>query len=78
MIESVDEEPLVSREQADHLLREFRPDLRLVRVWPMAGAVSSEVTGIEAQGAGGGRCTVVRRQYGAANVEAVPQIADNE
>jgi len=78
MIESVREESFVSREQADQLVREFRPDLRLVRVWPMAGAVSSEVAGIEAQGADGVRCTLVLRQYGAANVGAMPHIADNE
>jgi len=78
MIESVDEEPFVSRQQADQLVREFRPDLRLVRVWPMAGAVSFKVAGIEVEGAGGVRCTLVLRQYGAANLEAVPRIADNE
>src|SRR5258708_30608329 len=78
MIESVREESFVSREQADQLVREFRPDLRLVRVWPMAGAVSSEVAGIEAQGADSVRCTLVLRQYGAANVGAMPHIADNE
>jgi aminoglycoside phosphotransferase (APT) family kinase protein len=78
MVEPFDEEPLVSREQAGHLVRAFRPDLRLVRVWPMAGAVSSQVAGIEVEGAGGVRCTLVLRQYGAANVEAVPHIADNE
>jgi aminoglycoside phosphotransferase (APT) family kinase protein len=71
-------QPLVSREQVDQLVREFRPDLRLVRVWPMAFAVSSQVTGIEALGAGGLRYIFVLRQYGAANVAAMPHIADNE
>jgi aminoglycoside phosphotransferase (APT) family kinase protein len=78
MIDSVDQKPLVSREQVDQLVREFRPDLQLVRVWPMAGAMSSQVTGIEAQAAGGLRCIFVMRQYGTANVQAVSQIAHNE
>jgi aminoglycoside phosphotransferase (APT) family kinase protein len=59
-------------------VRAFRRDLRLVRVWPMAGAVSSRVAGIEVEGPGGGRSTLVLRQYGTASVEAVPHIADNE
>jgi aminoglycoside phosphotransferase (APT) family kinase protein len=44
----------------------------------MTGAVSSEVAGIEVEGTDGVRCTLVLRQYGAANVEAVPHVADNE
>jgi len=78
MIEHVNAEPLVSREHAHQLVRAVRPDFRAVRVWPMAGAVSSRVAGIEVEGTGGVRCTVVLRQYGAANVEAVPHIVDNE
>ncbi len=71
-------QPFASAEQADELLHAFRPDLRLLRIWPIAGAVSSQVAGIEAQGADGLRCTLVLRQYGAANVAAVPHIAVTE
>jgi len=78
MIGGVDEAPRVSREQADRLVRAFRPDLQLLRVRRLAGAVSSQVTGIEVQGADGVRRILVLRQYGAARLEAVPRIADCE
>jgi hypothetical protein len=74
----VNEQPLASPEQADQLVRAFRLDLRLVRMWPLAGAVSSKVTCIEVRGVGGLRCTLVLRQYGAANLRAEPRIAHNE
>jgi hypothetical protein len=74
----VNEQPFASPEQAEQLVRGFRPDLRLVRIWPAAGAVSSQVAGIDAEGADGSRCILILRQYGTATVEAVPHIADNE
>jgi hypothetical protein len=69
-------QPLLSPEQADKLVSTFRPDLRLVRMWPLAGAVSSKVSAIEAEGAEGLRRTLVLRQYGAAILQAEPRIAD--
>ena len=75
---AVDKLPVVSREQAGQLVRAFRPGLRLLRLWPLAGGVSSQVTGIEVQRADGACCTLVLRQYGAANVAAVPHLADAE
>ena len=72
------EEDLIGREEAGRLVRAFRPDLQLLRLWPLAGAVSSQVTGIEVQGADGVHCILVLRQYGPANLEAVPQSADCE
>jgi len=69
---------LPSTEQADQLVRALRPDLRLVRMRPLTGAVSSKVTCIEVRGAGGFRCTLVLRQYGAASLRAEPRVAGNE
>jgi len=74
----VDKVPALSREQAGQLVRAYRPGLRLLRLWPLAGAVSSQVTCLEVQGADGARCTLVLRQYGAANLAAVPHLADAE
>jgi aminoglycoside phosphotransferase (APT) family kinase protein len=74
----VNEQPFASAERVEQLVRAFRPDLRLVRMWPFAGAVSSQVFGIEAAGADGLCYTLVLRQFGEASVEAVPHIADNE
>ena len=74
----MDEQPAASPEQAGQLVRAFRPDLRLVRLWPLVGAVSSQVTGIEAEAADGHRRTLVLRRYGSASVQAAPHIADNE
>jgi aminoglycoside phosphotransferase (APT) family kinase protein len=74
----VEKLPVLSHEQAGQLVRAFRPGLRLLRLWPLAGGVSSQVTGIEVQRADGGRCALVLRRYGAANVAAVPHLADAE
>ena len=71
---AVDKLPVVSREQAGQLVRAFRPGLRLLRLRPLAGGVSSQVTGIEVQRDDGARCTLVLRQYAA----AVPHLADAE
>ncbi|MGN6679717.1 MAG: phosphotransferase, partial [Streptosporangiaceae bacterium] len=73
-------EPLAtaSPEQADQLVRTYRPDLRLVRMRQLAGAVSSKVSAIEAEGADGLRCILVLRQYGAATLRAAPHVADGE
>jgi aminoglycoside phosphotransferase (APT) family kinase protein len=78
MDEPVSAGPFVSREQADRIVRAFRPGLRLVRVWPMAGAVSSRVAGIEVEGARDVRRALVLRLYGHANAEAVRHTADHE
>jgi aminoglycoside phosphotransferase (APT) family kinase protein len=59
-------------------MRAYRHDLRLVRMWPLTGAVSSKVSAIDAQGADGLRCTLVLRQYGSAILQAEPRIADTE
>jgi aminoglycoside phosphotransferase (APT) family kinase protein len=74
----VSKQPYVSVGQAEQLLRAFIADLRLVRIWTLAGAANSQVTGIEAERPGGGRCTFVLRQYGPAMVEAEPRIARHE
>jgi aminoglycoside phosphotransferase (APT) family kinase protein len=74
----VSEQARVSREQAARLVRAFRPGLRLIRMWPFAGAASSQVTGLETEGADGGRCTLVLRQYGAANLRSDPHSAKTE
>jgi len=75
---AVDAVPVLSREQAGRLVRAFRPDLRLLRLRPLAGAVSSQVTWIEVQGADGGRCALVLRQYAAANPAAARHLAAAE
>lgn len=72
------ERPFVSSEQAEQLPRACRADLHLVRIWPLAGAVNSQVAGIEAERSDGRRCTLVLRQYGPAMMQAVPRIAHNE
>jgi aminoglycoside phosphotransferase (APT) family kinase protein len=69
---------LLSQEQAGCLVRAFRPGWRLVRMWPFADAASSQVTGIEAEGADGHRCTLVLRQYGTANLLSDPHSAETE
>jgi len=72
-------EPLsVSPKQAEQLLSAYGVDLRLVRIWPLAGAVNSQVTAIEAERFDGSRCTLVLRQYGRVMVRAEPKIARNE
>jgi len=77
MIGPVGDDVSVSLKQADRLVRAFRPDLRALRVWSVAGAVSAEVTGIEVQRRDH-RCKLVLRQYGTEMLEAVPSIADTE
>jgi aminoglycoside phosphotransferase (APT) family kinase protein len=74
----VSEQGSISPEQAEQLLCAFRADLRLVGIWPLAGAVNSKVAGIEAERSDGRRCTLVLRLYGPAMVQAEPQIAQNE
>jgi aminoglycoside phosphotransferase (APT) family kinase protein len=74
----VSEQLLLSREQADRIVRAFRPGLRVLRHWPMAGAVSSQVTALEVEGADGIRSILVLRRYGAEYLAAVPRIADTE
>jgi aminoglycoside phosphotransferase (APT) family kinase protein len=78
MISPVNQQTLASYEQADLLVRRFRPDWRVARIWPLAGAVSSQVSGIEAEGPDGQRHTLVLRQYGAANLQSDPHSADTE
>src|SRR5262245_21648327 len=75
---AVNGQPRVNPEQAGRLVRAFRSDWRVVRLWPLAGAVSSTVTGIVAVGAGGVRRTFVLRQYGADILKGEPRIADAE
>jgi len=74
----VSEQPFVSPDQAEQLLRAFNADLRVVRIWPLAGAVNSQVAGIEAERSDGRRCALVLRQYGPAMVRTEPLIARNE
>jgi len=74
----VDVSPAVSCEQAGQLVQAFRPGWRVLRVWPFAGAVSSQIRGIEVAGTDGARRVFVVRQYRAANAEVVPPIADAE
>jgi aminoglycoside phosphotransferase (APT) family kinase protein len=74
----VGDEVSVSLEQADKLVRALRPDCRALRVWSVAGAVSSEVTGIEVQKGDGDHCRLALRQYGAEMLEAAPSIAAAE
>jgi len=69
---------LVSREQAGRLVGAFCPGSRLVRMWPFADAASSQVTGLEIEVADGARCTLVLRQYGAANLRSDPHSAETE
>jgi aminoglycoside phosphotransferase (APT) family kinase protein len=75
---AVDKVPVVGREQAGRLVRAFRPDLRVLRLRPLAGAVSSQVTCLDVQGADGARCALVLRQYGAPSLAAAPRLADAE
>jgi aminoglycoside phosphotransferase (APT) family kinase protein len=67
-----------SEEQISELLRAARPDWRLVRTWPLAGATSSQVSGIEAESPDGQRTTLALRQYGAANLKSDPHAAQTE
>jgi aminoglycoside phosphotransferase (APT) family kinase protein len=59
-------------------VRTFRPGARLMRMWPFADAASSQVTGLEIEGADGVRCTLILRQYGAANLRSDPHSAETE
>lgn len=74
----MNEQSFVSPEQGQQFLRAYRAGLRLVRIWPLAGAVNSRVAAIEAEESDGRRCTLVLRQYGPAMVQAEPQIARHE
>jgi aminoglycoside phosphotransferase (APT) family kinase protein len=67
----------VSAEQAGPLVHVIHPGARVVRVWPFESA-SSQVTGIEAELAGGSRAVLVLRQYGAANLLSDPCSARTE
>jgi aminoglycoside phosphotransferase (APT) family kinase protein len=68
----------LSAEQTGLLVRAIHPGARLVRVWAFEGAASSQVTGIEAELAGGSRAALVLRQYGAANLLSDPHSAQTE
>jgi aminoglycoside phosphotransferase (APT) family kinase protein len=78
MTGAVDGPARVSPEQAARLVGAICPGARLVRVWPFEGAASSQVTGIEAELAGGSRVALVLRQYGAANLRSDPHSAQTE
>ena len=67
-----------SREQISLLLRAANPHWRLVRTWPLQGALSATVSAIEVEQGDGGRLTIVLRQYGAANLQADPHAAVSE
>ena len=75
---AVSDQPFITPEQAEEFLRAFRADLRLLRIWPLAGAVNSQVVGIAAERSDSRRCNLVLRQYGPAVIQAEPQIAHNE
>jgi Ser/Thr protein kinase RdoA (MazF antagonist) len=78
MIGPVNQQTLASSEQAGLLVRRIQPDWRVVRIWPLAGAVSAQVSGVEAEGPDGRRHTLVLRQYGAANLQSDPHSAQTE
>jgi aminoglycoside phosphotransferase (APT) family kinase protein len=74
----VTQQPPANPEQIAGLLRAARPDWRLVRTWPLAGATSSRVSAIEAEQPDGRRTTLVLRQYGEANLRSDPHAAQTE
>jgi aminoglycoside phosphotransferase (APT) family kinase protein len=67
-----------SQQQISELLRAASPGWRLVRAWPMSGAMSARVSAIEAEQPDGQRATLVLRQYGAANLKSDPHAAQTE
>ncbi len=67
-----------SFEQVGKLVRSHWPGWRLVRTWPLAGALSAQVCGVEVEPLDGQRRTLVLRQYGAANLSWDPHAADTE
>ncbi len=78
MIGPVTQHAPASFEQIGKLLRSLRPDWRLVRTWPLAGAMSAQVSGVEVELQDGRRRTLVLRQYGTANLSSDPHAADTE
>lgn len=58
--------------------RAVNPQAELLRAWPLAGGVSSQVTALETRLPGGRREKLVVRQYGAANLAANPHAASGE
>ena len=67
-----------SQEQLGQLLHAARPDWRLVRAWRLPASTAAQVTAIEAEELSGRRRTLVLHQYGAANLQADPDIATHE
>jgi aminoglycoside phosphotransferase (APT) family kinase protein len=78
MIGPVTQHGPASFEQVRKLVRSLRPEWRLVRTWPLAGALSAQVSGVEVELEDGRRRTLVLRQYGAANLTSDPHAADTE
>jgi aminoglycoside phosphotransferase (APT) family kinase protein len=70
--------PQASQEQVSALVRAACPDWRLLRTWPLAGGVSSQVSAVEVEASAGSRRTLVLRQYGAGQLASNPRVADTE
>ena len=62
----------------DVLLKQFDPAARLLRVWPLAGGVSAEVTALDVQSGDGHQVTYVVRRYGEIDLAGNPDIAAAE
>lgn len=60
------------------VVRVMSAQAELLRVWPLAGGVSAQVTALEIRLPGGRRDRLVVRQYGAANLAADPHAAAGE
>jgi aminoglycoside phosphotransferase (APT) family kinase protein len=71
-------QPDPSPGQVSALVGAACPGWRVRRSWPMPGAMSARVTGIEAERPDGQLHLLVLRQYGAANLRADPRAAETE
>ena len=69
---------LATPEQISALVRAVDPRWRVVRTWPLAGAVAAQVSGIEVEEPGGRLRQLVLHQYGAANLRSDPLAARTE
>ncbi|MFN8376644.1 MAG: phosphotransferase [Anaerolineae bacterium] len=62
----------------NQVVRRFYPQSRLLRVWPMTGGVSAQVTALEIVHADGQTQKLLIRQHGALDLQHNPHIAADE
>jgi aminoglycoside phosphotransferase (APT) family kinase protein len=64
--------------QFEQLVHRLEPESRLLRVWPLKGGVSAQVTALEVTRPDGQQHKLLVRQHGEADRQTNPQIAANE